>query len=94
MSSHFILIGLLMVLIVGVQIAVFWSTLKKIKRFKSIFPQVSDFRTVKVYIREDQFHTLTPELILKDPESYSSQPVEEFDFDTIFEQEENQERSV
>lgn len=83
-----------MVIIVGVQIAVFRATLKKIKRFKSIFPQVSDFRTVKVYIREDQLHTLTPELILKDLESYSSQPVEEFDFDTIFEQEENQERSV
>lgn len=75
MNNHFIIIGVLMTIIVGLQIAVFFLALKKIKLFKSVFPTIKKFKTVKLFIPENQINDLTLELIWANIETYSTSPI-------------------
>jgi len=85
MNNHFIVIGILMVIIVGLQISVFNSTLNKINLFKSIFPKVKNFKTIKVYIPENQLDEITLDSVWQNLEVYSSRPIAESNSDLLLE---------
>ena len=75
MNSHIIIIGFLIALIVGLQIYVFISTKKKITRYRQILPKIKSFKTIKVYIPEDEIANVTPENIIENINIYNREPI-------------------
>lgn len=69
---HDYIIGALIIIIVIVQFTVAITTSKKIALFKTIVPEINSFKTVKVFIREDQIKTITVEEILNNINRFSS----------------------
>lgn len=69
-KMHELLIGILIVTIVAIQIYVFITTLDKIKFFKNILPNQGNFKTVKVFIKENEIETVSLVHIFKNIEKY------------------------
>lgn len=69
---HDYIIGTLILIIVVAQFMVAFTTSKKITLFKTIVPEINSFKTVKVFIREDQIKTITVEEILNNINRFSS----------------------
>lgn len=71
MQTHDILIGVVIVLILSVQFAIFGNALKKINLFKNIIPKSESFKMVKVYIPESKIKSLTVDEILENEYLYA-----------------------
>ncbi len=83
---HEFLIGVLIVAIVAIQTFVFIITLDKIKIFKKILPNQENFKTVKVFIKEEDIETVSLEDIFKNLGAYTKNQeiveAPEFDYKT------------
>src|SRR5690554_420872 len=71
MQTHDILIGVIIVLILSVQFAVFGNALQKINLFKNIIPKSESFKMVKVYVPESKIKSLTVDEILENEHLYA-----------------------
>ncbi|MDM1376345.1 hypothetical protein [Myroides marinus] len=71
-SSHDFLIILLIVCIVGLQVFVFYKAYLKINLFKSILPEANTFKTIKIYVREDQIADLNIAEVYNNLSTYKS----------------------
>lgn len=70
-ETHDLLIGAVIVIILLVQFAVFFTAWKKIKLFKRIIPEEHSFKMVKVHIPETLIKELSVNGILENEERYS-----------------------
>ena len=71
---HYILIGLVILVIVIIQIWIFRTNLRKIALFKSIFPPASRFKTIGLNIPENKIGQLSYDDINQNYGKYSFQP--------------------
>lgn len=64
MNNHdYLVIGLILVILL-VQVLVFFSVFRRIQLYRGIFPDVKNFRTIKVCIPTDRIADITPEEII------------------------------
>ncbi|MEC4114060.1 hypothetical protein VSO92_08070 [Myroides pelagicus] len=70
LSGHDITIILIIICIVGLQVYVFYKTYLKINLFKAILPKSNSFKTVKIYVGEDEITQVTIEEINSNLERY------------------------
>jgi hypothetical protein len=71
MNNHNILIITLIVVIVGIQVAVFIFALVKIRAYKRMFSHRGGYKVNKVSIPPDMLAVLTPEEVLISQEVYT-----------------------
>lgn len=74
---HEILIWGVIIIIVAAQFLVAYSAWNKIDLLKQIIPEASNFKTVKVYIRESQVKDIKIDYILNNLDKFQAPKVEE-----------------
>jgi hypothetical protein len=65
MNNHDLIIYFFILIIIAIQVYVFFSSLQKINILKSIFPDIRNFKTIKVNIPEELINTITPEDVFR-----------------------------
>lgn len=91
---HDYIIILIIAVIIGIQILIFWKNMSKIKKYKQTIEDVKDFEIVEVSVPEEWIKEIGVEEILQNPEKFQelstnfSSTTEETDEDLgIFENE-------
>lgn len=72
--NHDIVIASIIGLIVIVQVFIFFTAFEEIKLFKNVFPLSDKFKTIKVYIREDQIATINNKELFNNYTRYLHKP--------------------
>jgi len=92
---HDYIIILIIAVIIGIQILIFWKNMSKIKKYKQTIEDVRDFEIVEVSVPEEWIKEIDVEEILQNPEKFQelstnfSSSMEEVDEDpdTFFDDE-------
>ena len=92
---HDYIIILIIAVIIGIQVLIFWKNMSKIKKYKQTIEDVKDFEIVEVSVPEEWIKEIDVEEILQNPEKFQelstnfSSSMEEIDEDpdTFFDDE-------